>query len=153
VTVECRNWARCADAAVRGRAQRATALPSSQLGAAASPHTTALPLAKRLRRRRSIRSAEPGRRRRRQRRRCRQRDRLAVGETWWLMLAMLIVADHDRSEPSRFGCNTSPHRSDAHRGRTSGGVSRDSSLWCAHGDVYRYGVQELDAVAWRLRIG
>ena len=118
------------DAAVRRCCQRGIAPSRTKLGAPASSHMTNLPLATWLRRRRSTRSAEAGRWRRKQRRRRRQRDGLAVGETCRLVLAMLIAADHGRSEPSISGCNTSPRRSDAHRGRASGGVSRQHSLLC-----------------------
>ena len=60
------------DAAVRGRAQRAMEHARTQSGEPASHHTTALALAKRLRRWRSTRSAEAGGRRRRRRRRRRR---------------------------------------------------------------------------------
>eukprot|EP00966_Prymnesium_polylepis_P243206 5624344-Prymnesium_polylepis.1 len=56
-------------------------------------------------------------------------------------------ADRCRSRPLRAirsGCNTSPHRSNAQPMGEPLAASRDR---CAHVDVYRSGVQELDAVA------
>eukprot|EP00966_Prymnesium_polylepis_P056587 1309266-Prymnesium_polylepis.1 len=68
---------------------------------------------------------------------------------------MLIGADHSRSEPSISGCNTSPHCSDAHRGRTSGGVSRQHSLMSTRRRVSvrrkQYGgLCEIRAMPWRM---
>ena len=48
--------------------------------------------------------------------------RLPVGMACWLVLVILIGAGHGRSDPSRSGLNTICDRSDAHRGRASGGV-------------------------------
>eukprot|EP00966_Prymnesium_polylepis_P200021 4635469-Prymnesium_polylepis.1 len=60
---------------------------------------------------------------------------------------MMIVDEHGRSDPSISGCNTSPQRSDAHRGRTSGGVSRQQSLMCT-----RRRVSARCARAWYFRV-